>query len=306
MIKKQQITKKQHTIPKCYFKTFGNYFFVYIKEKNKWVENCKYDEISKNKYYYEHPKYEKNEIEKYLSLIENEWSKNGRDRLLDNLNNDKNYELTEYDKTITSKFIWCLINRTPHFFSRNNEMHELLGDYLKNNNATKELIDEHSHISTKEVVLDSIKNDIGGIKFLNDFHWIVLKSCDSMHKFFISDNPIIRDGEYSYKNYIINFILSPTILIQLISKNNIKIPNKKNRNRIKNIKYKDIIYYNKCQIRDSYKYIYVLNKQQQQFVNNKIKLFNSNVSMKIKELNVVGESNSLLLSFDFNKQKIIR
>jgi Protein of unknown function (DUF4238) len=302
-----QTTKDQHTVPNCYLKSFGDYFFIFNKETKIWKKKHRKN-ISTIEYWYEHPKYRLNEVENYLSNIENNWSKLGRDKLLENLKNN-DYSLTSEDKEITAQFIWTLINRTEYGYEQINQFNSQLNDWLLKNNATSELIKENSSVDSKEINLELIQNNIS--ELTNNFYWIVLKTSDSVHKFFISDNPILRNGSHLENNYAINFILSPTISIQLIQKHNKNTPYKVIENKIKLGNYKDILYFNKCQIRDSYKYIYVSDEKQQLFIN---KIFTARPEFlnidrnrtKITEFYENNKKEPSILAFGINKPNIKR
>lgn len=307
-----QITKNQHTVPNCYLKSFGDYFFVFNKETKIWEKKHR-NNISIIEYWYEHPEYNLNEIENYLRDIETNWSEKGRDNLLEKLNND-NYLLTINDKKISSEFIWTLINRTEYGCETINQHSSQLKNWLLKNNGN-ELIKDYclnNSSDAKEINLNLIKNETDNINmYLNEFYWIVLKSSDSMHDFFISDNPIIRIGCHLESNYVIYFILSPTIVIKLVRKYESNKTYEKFRDKIKHIGYLDIIYLNKYQIYNSFKQIYVANKRQQLFVNKTIRrnpnFINNNINRtKITELFEINDDKPSILAFGYDDPKIKR
>lgn len=283
-----QHTKNQHTVPKCYLRLFSlnNNIWVYNKNLNQWkLKSIK--DVSTEKYFYEHGNYQLNEIENKLSEIENEWSENGRDNLIENLKDDK-YQLSNTDKEITAQFIATLMKRTKVAQRNQNNLFDITNKYLVDNNATNELLNEFNSVDNDEVFLNTLLSGEYKEPFLKK-EWIVYKTNDSMHKFFISDSPIITDGSHLEQNYTINFILSPTLLLQLKDKHN------KESNKIYNLSSSKIIYYNKLQLIDSLNEIYVTTQIQKKFVEKHRAITNEKKIVTLNEIPTTSENSSIIV-----------
>ena len=267
-----QITENQHTVSACYLSSFSNngWVFVYNKTHQSWKKKH-INAISRESFIYEHDDYEINEIENKLGKFEDKWSKDGRDRLIENFQ-DNNYVLTEYDKILMGKFIWLQMTKTKSSLN----MYDMYERFLIENDVENNLLNDFKSIDTKKVFLDIITNPKYELEFLKK-KWVVFKTNDSMHEFFISDTPVINDGSHINGDYTINFFLTPKILIQL------RDSHRKLVDRIYKISPSKIIYYNKLQIVDSFNEIYVRTSQQKKFIERKRKL------TKIKKINTLKE-----------------
>jgi len=199
--------RNQHTTPNCYLKTFGDTFWVYDKENKCWSEKKIHrKKISVIYDWYEHPDYEVNEVENFLGGVENDWARKGRDFLLSHLTNDS-YILSEEDKLITAKFIWIQMSRTQCAFQIIEEGIGNFNNFLYNNGA----LNDEDFPDYKKLSLDLLIRDFdeGVEKLIDLFNWEVLKTSDSMHRFIISDNPILKIGSGHLSS---NYIQNSTIL----------------------------------------------------------------------------------------------
>ena len=266
-----QITRKQHTIPKCYLKSFGTKLWVYDKNSKKWwIESI--GSLSVIPWNYEHPSKKINETEDYLGKIENIWSKEIRDKIIDPPI-VKGYCLSTKEKEIFSEFIWTLMIRVPEKIQAEKQSIESLKNVLKDIGADQKVIDEYSNIDIKKFNLDLIKksNPPVNIKsFEKDYYWLFFKNNNSMHKFFLSDNPVIEHSGKTVSHY--KFIpLSPDLYLHLILKTSENSHLEKKNGLIEIANFGMIKAMNILQMQSSYKYLYASNKRQKKFIDHIIK-----------------------------------
>jgi hypothetical protein len=281
-----QFTENQHTVSNCYLKTFGSDLWIFDKSSMSWHQKKKSTKkISVLSNYYEHPALPPNDIEIFLSKIENEWSIKGRNKLLSNIKNN-NYILTNEDKEIWAKFMWVQSAKVPNSLYDTNKLFSLMSNLI-NKSGSSELIDcyKSDTFDVKKINLSIIKDvDSEYPKLIDLFYWMILKTSDSMHKFFTSDNPVITiSPDLRYKNYIIPeakkfFVISPDVCIFLVMKHEANDYFKFCENKIKTTNYKSIQSINELHIRNSFKEIYVSTTRQKKFIDSYISTKQSDIS----------------------------
>lgn len=289
----KQTTEKQHINPRCHLKSFGEKLWVFDKTKMSWNEKKESNKtISTILNFYEHPSLPTNEIENYLSRIESDWSVNGRDKLLENITDNK-YMLSFEDKEIWSKFMWVQSLRTPSHMSDNETMFNLLSDYVDDSGVTQYLTMDNKLFSLD--MIKDIEKDKDYRIFIDSYYWVILKPSFSNHKFFTADNSVITETVYEkYKNYEIPvtrkyLTISPDACILLVSKKQHNGDLIKYADKITYVDYRIVkIIYNEY-IHESLKDIYVNTERQIKYINSYIKK-HKNIERKNPRLEKINDN----------------
>ena len=270
-------TKNQHTVPKCYLKSFGENLIVFDRfTKLSVKKNIK--DISVIDYFYEHSDFETNEIENLMNSMENDWAFKCRDKLLNNINK-QNCKLK--NREIWAKFIFIQIFRTQKNIRQSDAVIKCMDCFINKNCAIslkswwyefnfrkyllykitsiiKPINSKNIHLN---IIKDTVKDTEDDYKFLiNDYDWVVFKNANSMHKFLTSDNPVLRIPKNNKNCFIVT--ISPDLCIILTHKNDENI----NEVKFKTPNYNFIVDINKLYILQSYKEIYLNNDRQEEFV----------------------------------------
>jgi hypothetical protein len=290
------ITRKQHTTPVCYFKPFlknkktkkgkisngKNLLGLYIYDKKYKTHTFK-PPTAKCFYsysYYEHDSISTNFIEKeVLKKIEDEWSSIIIPKL-------KDYKyITENDKKVISKFIRIQMYRTK---TCEKELYNLrkgleLLNFNENTEKTVAYVKNRLISDSKMVQLDLLQDTEVDNRLIHDYHWNIFYNSNPMHKFILSDCPLITQKlinnecaiDFSIINYIDSYFIpiTPDRVITLIRKG------KNFKYRVENciIKKNDnyLYYMNNFQIINANRYIYYYNPFQLKIIINTLNRFES-------------------------------
>jgi hypothetical protein len=274
-----------HTIQNAYFSDFSDWFWIYDKKVHGWKKGDGNDKplwrIHRNNIsvipgFYDHSDSNEDENEKRFWDQENQW-KEVREKYK---NIPIGYVASEEDKKLLSKIVSRFMLRTPKSFNEFEDMYQSLQEKI-GPLASEEVKNQItlSESDRKKLKLEMIFNH--PLPFDTEFDWCFYKSTDSMHKFILSDSPVISNTqEIPLSEWIVPlhskfFVINPGLCLNLIHKNEIthKFDHK---GQILKIDYRTIRGINEMAILHSDIEIYAYTKKQKDFIE-KYMIKNKNV-----------------------------